>query len=869
MTTTSAVRKLFTRRLTPLKIAAIYVLVGGLWILFSDQLLGFFVKSEQILTEVQTFKGWFYVSVTAGMLYLLIRRSVVALQQSEATVRSSAEQFRQLAENIREVFWLKCLETNQIIYVSPAYEEIWGRSCESLYEQAMSWSDAIHPDDLNSLRHKYASPVLNTDELPSWSEADYCQEYRIVRPDGEVRWIRDRAFPIYNRYGQIHRLAGIAEDITERQQTVSALQRLNEQLRQSQENLQSIIDNTTAVIYLKDLEGRFMLVNRQFENLFRVTREHVIGKTDYGVFPKDLADAFQANDRRVIDSTEVLKIEEVVPHPQHDGLHTYISIKFPLYDATHSVYAVGGISTDITERKQAEQKLRDSEYRFRSVFEQAPFPIQLFTPDGFLEQVNQAWEQMWETKRDAAAGYNLLHDQQAQAMGHLPYFRKAFAGETVTIPPVYYDPALSNNQGRPRWIEVYLYSVKDEAENVQEVVLMTRDISDVYDELRLRKQAEQNLQLSEERFRRAILDAPLPIMLHAEDGKVVQINRTWTELTGYTHSDIPTIADWTEKAYGSRKELIQEDIERLYNLDRRISEGEYTITTRNGEKRIWEFYSAPLGRLSDGRRLAVSTAIDITERKQAEAQIHQLNETLEQRIVERTTQLEEANQDLEAFAYSIAHDLRAPLRGMQGLAEALLEDYGNSLDALGQEYAHHIVISAQRLDELIHDLLAYSRLSRTELTLSSVDLNLVVSEAMTQLQADLKQQQATVTLLSVLPKVLGHRTTLVQVVANLLSNAIKFVENTQPQVQIWAETQDDWVQLWIADNGIGIAPEHQPRIFRVFERLHGIETYPGTGIGLAVVQKGVERMGGQVGVESQLGRGSQFSLKLRSNTTQE
>jgi len=864
MTTTLVVRKLLTRRLTPFKIAAIYVLVGGLWILFSDQLLSVLVKNKQLLTELQTFKGWFYVIVTAWMFYTLIRRSVAALQQSEAALRlsvseaeRSAQQFRQLAENIREVFWLKCLETNQIIYVSPVYEEIWGRSCESLYEQAMSWSDAIHPDDRDFLRDSYASPMLSAFEKPLWEEGDYSQEYRIVRPDGEVRWIRDRAFPIYNRSGQVYRLAGIAEDITERQQSLSALQRLNEELRQSQENLQAVIDNTTAVIYLKDLEGRFLLINRQFENLFHVTREQVIGKTDYDVFPKDLADAFQANDRRVIDSGEVLKIEEVAP--QHDGLHTYISIKFPLYDSTHSLYAVGGISTDITERKQTEQKLRDSEYRFRSVFEQAPFPIQLFTPDGFLEQSNQAWEQMWETTRDTVVGYNLLHDQQAEAMGHLPYFHKAFAGETVTIPPVYYDPALSNNQGRPRWIEVHLYSVKDEAENVREVVLMTRDISD-------RKQAELALQLSEERFRRAILDAPLPIMLHAEDGKVAQINQTWTELAGYTHSDIPTIADWTEKAYGSRKEVVQEDIERLYNLDRRISEGEYTITTRNGEKRIWEFYSAPLGRLSDGRRLAVSTAIDITERKKAEAEIRQLNETLEQRIVERTTQLEEANQELEAFAYSIAHDLRAPLRGMQGLAEALLEDYGNSLDALGQEYAYHIVTSAQRMDELIHDLLAYSRLSRTELTLCTVDLNLVVSEAMTQLEADLKQQQAMVTLLSVLPKVLGHRTTLVQVITNLLTNAIKFVENTQPQVQIWADTQDDWVQLWIADNGIGIAPEHQQRIFRVFERLHGIETYPGTGIGLAIVQKGIERMGGEVGLQSQPGKGSRFWIKLRSNT---
>jgi PAS domain S-box-containing protein len=846
MISTSVVQKLFTGRLTPFNIAALYVLIGGLWILFSDELLIASIHNSQLLTYLQTIKGWFYVIVTGWMLYAVISRSVRALQQSEASLRASEEQFRQLTENIREVFWLKPLKIDQVIYLSPAYEEVWGRSCESVYEGAMSWTEAIHQEDRDRVITAFEKQILG--------EGDFNQEYRIVRPDGEVRWIRDRAFPIYNRSGQVYRLAGIAEDITERQQTLSALQRLNEELQQSQQNLQAIIDNTTAVIYLKDSKGRFMLINRQFESLFHVTREQVIGKTDHDVFPKDLADAFQVNDSRVIDTGEVLTIEEVAP--QHDGSHTYLSIKFPLYDGTHSLYAVGGISTDITERKQAEQKLRDSEHRFRSVFEQAPFAIQIFTADGFLEQANQTWEQMWGITRDSVVGYNLLHDPQAEVMGHLPDFRKAFAGEVVSLPPVYYEPALSNNQGASRWIEVHLYSVKDEAENVQEVVLITRDISD-------RKHAEQRLQSSEERFRRAILDAPLPMMLHAEDGEVVQINRTWTQLTGYTHSDIPTIANWSEKAYGRRKELVQADIERLYNLNGRISEGEYKITTRNGEVRIWEFYSAPLGRLPDGRRLVISTAIDITERKKTEAEIRQLNETLEQRVIERTAQLEEANQELEAFAYSIAHDLRAPLRGMQGLAEALLEDYGDALDALGQQYTHHIVTSAQRLDDLINDLLAYSRLSRSELTVSIVDLNLVMSRAMSQIEADLKQQQAVVTIRSVLPKVMAHYGTLVQVLTNLLSNAIKFVENAQPQVQIWVETHDDWVQLWIADNGIGIALEHQQRIFRVFERLHGIETYAGTGIGLAIVQKGIERMGGQVGIESELGKGSRFWIKLR------
>lgn len=413
---------------------------------------------------------------------------------------------------------------------------------------------------------------------------------------------------------------------------------------------------------------------------------------------------------------------------------------------------------------------------------------------------------------------------------------------------------------------------------------------------------QHSLQLSEERFRRAILNAPLPIMLHAENGEVLQINCAWTELSGYEYSEIPTIEDWTEKAYHSRKSLVQADIDRLHQLNARVSEGEYIISTASGETRIWEFYSAPLGQLSDGRSLVISTALDITARKQAEAEIRMLNATLERRVELRTNQLQAANEELEAFAYTVAHDLRAPLRGMQGLAEALLEDYRELLDELGQEYAQQIVNSGQQLEELIQDLLAYSRLSRTDLSLQVLELEPAVAEAIAMVQADAKSRHAQISVRSPLPAVIAHRITLVQVIANLLTNAIKFVEGTRPQVQIWAqelelpqegqtdsntggelerETVGQWehsqllmvspllpvriIRLWVEDNGIGIALEHQKRIFRVFERLHGIESYPGTGIGLAIVKKGVDRMGGQVGVESQVGQGSRFWIQLRKH----
>lgn len=225
--------------------------------------------------------------------------------------------------------------------------------------------------------------------------------------------------------------------------------------------------------------------------------------------------------------------------------------------------------------------------------------------------------------------------------------------------------------------------------------------------------------------------------------------------------------------------------------------------------------------------------------------------------------LEEVNAEMESFAYTVTHDLRAPLRALESFADALLEDYGGRLDASGQEYACSIVAAAQRMDTLIQDLLAYSRLGRAEISIGRVSLDRVMAGVLKELAADLREKNAQVDVAAPLPQVMGQRRVLTQVLSNLLSNAVKFVApGTQPQVQIWAEERQQQVRLWVQDNGIGVAPQDQERIFRVFERLHGIETYPGTGIGLAIVHKGMERIGGRVGVESEPGRGSRFWIEL-------
>jgi signal transduction histidine kinase len=246
-----------------------------------------------------------------------------------------------------------------------------------------------------------------------------------------------------------------------------------------------------------------------------------------------------------------------------------------------------------------------------------------------------------------------------------------------------------------------------------------------------------------------------------------------------------------------------------------------------------------------------------------ESRVTESQQRLEYRVAERTRELQERNEELEAFGYSISHDLRAPLRAMQGFSQILLDDYSDRLDNDGRRYAGKIVAAATRMDQLIRDLLTYSRVSREQLEPGRVSLSKVVKEAIEQIDAELQSRGAQVKVHEPLPPVVGHEATLSQVVVNLLGNGAKFMPpGRTPELTIRAEPRSGVVRLWVEDNGIGILAEHQERIFRVFERLHAPEEYPGTGIGLAIVRKGVERMGGKVGVESSLGTGSRFWIEL-------
>jgi signal transduction histidine kinase len=256
-------------------------------------------------------------------------------------------------------------------------------------------------------------------------------------------------------------------------------------------------------------------------------------------------------------------------------------------------------------------------------------------------------------------------------------------------------------------------------------------------------------------------------------------------------------------------------------------------------------------------------------RQLAEAQenLKQHAANLEKTVAERTAELNETVQELEAFSYSIAHDMRAPLRAMRGFSKILIEDFGERLEEEGKHYLERIGTSADRLDQLIQDVLNYTRVVRSDIPLSPVNTEKLLQDII-ESYPNLQRPDVTIEIAKPLPVVQGNPAALTQVFSNLLGNAVKFVSpDVKPHVKVWAERDsqnDSMVRFWFKDNGIGIDPESKQRIFQMFQRLNRAELYEGTGIGLAVVRKAVERMGGKVGVESELGKGSRFWLELKA-----
>ncbi|MEZ5704057.1 MAG: PAS domain-containing protein [Burkholderiaceae bacterium] len=259
----------------------------------------------------------------------------------------------------------------------------------------------------------------------------------------------------------------------------------------------------------------------------------------------------------------------------------------------------------------------------------------------------------------------------------------------------------------------------------------------------------------------------------------------------------------------------------------------------------------------------IGTLQDITESVQAKERLEQMNRELEQRVTSRTEELSQANQELEAFSYTVSHDLKAPLRGIDGYSQLLVEEYGDHLDDEGKNFVHRIRQGVQQMGDLISDLLDYSRMERRGMTPEPVEMLQMVQQILQGYEADV-QRQGVQLRLDMAPFSLSlDREGIAVVLRNLIGNAIKFSRDSRPPViEIGSRHEGGRRVLWVRDNGVGFDPAYHERMFKIFQRLHRSEDFPGTGVGLALVAKAAQRMGGRVWAESTLGAGATFYLEF-------
>jgi PAS domain S-box-containing protein len=353
--------------------------------------------------------------------------------------------------------------------------------------------------------------------------------------------------------------------------------------------------------------------------------------------------------------------------------------------------------------------------------------------------------------------------------------------------------------------------------------------------------------------------APCGFLSVGENGSIHMVNRTLQEWLGYP----------PEKLLGSQMDIILPAASRIFyqthlfpllSIQGHAEEVYFPLRRQDGGEIPMLVNAAR--REEDGDIAYHFAFMPMHQRDEYENEILRAKTTAE----EARRAKEEAYADLEAFAYSVSHDLRSPLATIRIFAEYLLKDYVDKFDARSLEAVRFIIESASEMSKMTTDILTYSRTSASDLELETVALEDVVSRAADQLRAEFAGIDLQLDILKPLPLVRGHSTLLAQVVINLLTNAVKFMApGTAPRIKVWTDrrlTPQPIVRLWIEDNGIGIAPDDQERIFRLFERGYVKNKYAGTGIGLAIVRRGMERMGGQVGLESILGSGSRFWIDL-------
>ncbi|HIK06019.1 MAG TPA: PAS domain S-box protein [Trichormus sp. M33_DOE_039] len=754
-------------------------------------------------------------------------------KQAQEALRESEERFRQMAETIEDVFWVS---TNiqadyQVLYVSPAYETIWGNSCESLYDNPYTWMESIHPEDQQRVRQEYFERSLQGNVL---------MEFRIVRPDGSIRWIRDRSFPILDENGRIYRQVGIAEDITDRKQTEIALQ-------ESQALFESFMQQIPGTAFIKDQQGKYIYVNSVGAELVGRDIAEVIGKTDFELFPTSDAQQLRERDRAILNLNQPVELEEMVT--QGDQERHFMTYKFPFIDAAGQ-QMLAGMSFDITERKYLEYALKASETKFRRLVNANIIGVIVSDSESIIE-ANDSFLQMLDYSQEDLTRRNLrwrdmtppeywhLDEQgikELQATGKCTPFAKEYIRKDGNRVPVFLGATVLE-ESPLTWLCFVL-------------------------DLSQQQQAETALRQSEERFRLAAQAvAGIVYDWDVRRGFVYRSEGLY-QVTGFHPEEVPqTDTWWSERVH-------PDDLAQCEPIWLAVSTGtqdrydaEYRVRHKDGHwVHLWD--QGYLIRDQHGQIVrVVGSSADISDRKRAEVERLEL---LEREQLART-KAEEANRIKDEFLAVLSHELRSPLNPILGWAK-LLRSRQFDQSTLNKAL-ETIERNAKLQTKLIDDLLDVSRILRGKLTLKISPVNLVptITEALetVRLAAEAKSLQIQ-TFIDDVGMVLGDAARLQQVVWNLLSNAVKFTPSGG-KIVIRLAKVDAQAQIQVIDTGIGIEPQFLPYIFDYFRQADSSITrnFGGLGLGLAIVRHLVELHGGVIRAES-LGdrQGTTFTVQF-------
>lgn len=776
-----------------------------------------------------------------------------------------------------------------IVTLSPRAAAIFG-----LPVAPITWAqmrELLHPDDREMARVAVEQALAN--------RSDYKVEYRISR-DGQQVWIAARGRGTYELQ-HVTGMTGIVQDVT-------AQREMQEALRESEEKLRATFNQAATGMAISGMDGRFEQVNARFSQILGYTPEELCRFTFRDItHPDDVALSETYMHRLLADEIKDFRVEK--RYLRKDGALVWSMTSVTLMrDKTGQPFRFIGSIEDITRRKEAEEGLRRSEIELRALANSIPQLAWIADRSGDIFWYNQRWYEYTGSNLEEMRGWGW---EKVHHPEHLPRVLPIWQQALATGQPWEDTFPLRSASGEYRWFLSRAFPIRDgngeitrwfgtntDVEDVRQTQEMLRDESRIL-ELLYETGTAIASELNLERLVQTVTDAATELT-GAKFGAFFYntINEEGEALVLYTLSGAPRSA--FERFGLPRNTPV---FNPTFNGEGVVRSDDITQDPRYGKMAphhgmpvghlpVCSYLAVPVISRSGGtigglffghpepgvfteraERLIVGVAaqaaigIDNAQlyeaRKKAQDALQQAHEQLELRVAERTARLSEAVAQMEEFSYTVSHDLRAPLRGMQAYSQALLEECSELLASHPHavEYLQRIADNAHRLDRMALDVLTFSRVTRGELKLGRVDLDKLVRD-LVEHYASMQAPGADIRIDPLLP-VTGHEPSLTQIMSNLLSNAIKFVPVGEiPKIHVWTEQRGHEVRIWVEDSGLGIDPRYQHRLFRMFERIHPDSNYHGTGVGLAVVRKAAERMHGTVGVESDGKTGSRFWVQL-------